>query len=95
MNKNLTAKASVVIEAPISVVWDALTKPELIKRYMFGTNVVADWQVGSPIVCKGEWQGKTYEDKGKSSESTKNAGSHTVTSVRYRASPMNRETTIR
>jgi uncharacterized protein YndB with AHSA1/START domain len=54
-----------VIDAPISVVWDALTKPELIKWYMFGTNVVADWQVGSPIVWKGEWQGETYEDNGK------------------------------
>ncbi|GIW61908.1 MAG: hypothetical protein KatS3mg089_0760 [Patescibacteria group bacterium] len=32
---------------------------------MFGTNVVSDWQVGSSIVWKGEWQGKSYEDKGK------------------------------
>ncbi len=31
---------------------------------MFGTNVVSDWQEGSPIVWKGEWQGKSYEDKG-------------------------------
>jgi len=26
--------------------------------------VVSDWKVGSPIVYKGEWQGKPYEDKG-------------------------------
>lgn len=32
---------------------------------MFGTNVVSDWQVGSPIAWKGKWQGKPYEDKGK------------------------------
>ena len=38
--------------------------PETIKQYMFGTNVVSDWKEGSPIVWKGEWQGKTYEDKG-------------------------------
>jgi uncharacterized protein YndB with AHSA1/START domain len=31
---------------------------------MFGTTVVTDWQEGSPIVWKGEWQGKAYEDKG-------------------------------
>jgi uncharacterized protein YndB with AHSA1/START domain len=31
---------------------------------MFGTNVVSDWKEGSPIVWKGEWQGKKYEDKG-------------------------------
>ena len=32
---------------------------------MFGTNVVSQWREGSPIVWKGEWQGKAYEDKGK------------------------------
>jgi len=31
---------------------------------MFGTNVISDWEEGSPIVWKGEWQGKSYEDKG-------------------------------
>ena len=38
--------------------------PEAIKQYMFGTNVVTDWREGSPITWKGEWQGKSYEDKG-------------------------------
>ncbi len=38
--------------------------PEAIQQYMFGTNVVSDWREGSPIVWKGEWQGKSYEDKG-------------------------------
>ena len=45
--------------------WDALTKPDLIKQYLFGTEVATDWQVGSPITYKGTWEGKTYEDKGK------------------------------
>jgi uncharacterized protein YndB with AHSA1/START domain len=31
---------------------------------MFGTDVVSDWKERSPIVWKGEWQGKKYEDKG-------------------------------
>jgi uncharacterized protein YndB with AHSA1/START domain len=31
---------------------------------MFGTEVESAWEVGSPIVWKGEWQGKPYEDKG-------------------------------
>jgi hypothetical protein len=38
--------------------------PEAIKQYMFGTNVAADWREGSPIIWRGEWQGKPYEDKG-------------------------------
>ncbi len=53
------------INASITKIWEALTKPEIIKQYMFGTNVVSDWQVGSSIVWKGEWEGKPYEDKGK------------------------------
>lgn len=31
---------------------------------MFGTNVISDWKEGSKIIWKGEWQGKSYEDKG-------------------------------
>lgn len=31
---------------------------------MHGTNLETDWRVGSPIRWKGEWQGKSYEDKG-------------------------------
>ena len=65
MNEKFTAEAAVTINAPASKVWDALTKPELIKQYLFGTEVTTDWQVGSPITYKGVWEGKTYEDKGK------------------------------
>ncbi|MGZ7031112.1 MAG: SRPBCC family protein [Thermoanaerobaculia bacterium] len=59
------AKASTTINAPVDRVWDALVKPEIIKQYMFGTNVVSDFRKGSPIVWKGEWEGRKYEDKGK------------------------------
>lgn len=58
------AKASTTIEAPPGRVWEALVNPSMIKQYMFGTDVVSDWKEGSPIIWKGEWQGKTYEDKG-------------------------------
>jgi uncharacterized protein YndB with AHSA1/START domain len=64
MNDIHIAQAHVEINAPIAKVWDALVDPALIKQYMFGTNVVSDWREGAPIVWKGEWQGKAYEDKG-------------------------------
>lgn len=64
MDKNLIARASITINATRSKVWNALVNPEAIKQYMFGTNVISDWKGGSPIVWKGEWQGKSYEDKG-------------------------------
>lgn len=65
MNNKFIARSTTTINAPVSKVWEALTKPSLIKQYLFGTEVVTDWQVGSPITYRGEWQGKTYEDKGK------------------------------
>ena len=65
MNKTFTSRSAIAINAPTSKVWDALTKPELIKQYLFGAQVTTDWQVGSPITYKGEWEGNAYEDKGK------------------------------
>lgn len=64
MPKDIIAKASVDIAAPAARVWDALVNPQLIKQYMFGTTVVSSWQPGSPITWKGEFKGKSYEDKG-------------------------------
>jgi uncharacterized protein YndB with AHSA1/START domain len=65
MSKRFVAEATVTINAPASRVWDALTKPDLIKQYLFGTDVTTDWQVGSPITYEGIWEGKAYKDKGK------------------------------
>jgi uncharacterized protein YndB with AHSA1/START domain len=58
------ATASISIHASLSAVWDALTNPAIIKEYMFGTEVVTDWKEGSPIIWKGIWKEKPYEDKG-------------------------------
>jgi len=64
MNNDLIAKVSITTKAPSAEVWNALVDPRAIHEYMFGTNVVSDWKEGEPIVWKGEWQGKPYEDKG-------------------------------
>ncbi|MBP1692456.1 MAG: ATPase [Chloroflexi bacterium] len=64
MDKVYKARAATIIDAPASKVWEALTRPELIQQYMFGTQVTTDWQVGSPITYSGTWQGKLYQDKG-------------------------------
>lgn len=64
MSENLIANVSTIINAPITEVWNALVNPDAIKQYMFGTNVVSDWHEGSKIVWQGEWQGRSYEDKG-------------------------------
>jgi uncharacterized protein YndB with AHSA1/START domain len=52
------------IEAPASEVWAALTTPETIKEYFFGSEVETDWEPGSAITWRGEYKGKPFEDKG-------------------------------
>ena len=64
MKSNIKAQVSINIHAAISNVWEALNNPDTIKKYFFGTNTITDWKVGSPIKFKGEWEGKSYEDKG-------------------------------
>jgi uncharacterized protein YndB with AHSA1/START domain len=52
------------ISASPSRVWSALTDPEQIKKYMFGSEVKTDWQQGNPIIWQGVYEGKEYQDKG-------------------------------
>jgi len=65
MRESLPATAEITIEGSVSQVWDALINPDKIKRYMFGAEAVSDWKVGSPIVWRGEWKGKPFQDKGR------------------------------
>lgn len=59
------ATADVDISASPKQVWNALTDPGLIRKYLFGADVETTWEPGTPIRWKGEYDGKTYEDKGK------------------------------
>jgi len=64
MSLEYIAKKSITVPAPADKVWEALTNPALIKQYFFGTDAVSKWKVGSPIIFRGVWEGKPYEDKG-------------------------------
>ena len=64
MISGLVAKTEIEINVDVSKVWNALIDPELIKLYLFGTEAVSDWKVGSYIIFRGSWEGKFYEDKG-------------------------------
>ncbi len=57
-------RKTIHISAPTSEVWKALTKPDLIKEWLFGTKVISDWKVGTSILFTGNWQGTDYADKG-------------------------------
>lgn len=61
---NLIAKTRTTIHAPPNKVWEALTKPELVKKYMMGADVKSDWKVGSPLIYTGVYEDKPFEEKG-------------------------------
>ena len=58
------AHAKVTVDATPQQAWQALTDPGEIRKWMAGTTLTTDWQVGSPITWQGEMEGKPYEDKG-------------------------------
>lgn len=64
MDKKLSVSKSINIKGSPESIWDALTNPEKIKVYLFGTETITDWKVGSTIVFQGEYDGHTYKDKG-------------------------------
>ena len=64
MESKFVTNISVSINAPIAKVWDALINPEMIKKYMFGSEAISDWKEGSPIIWKGDWNGQSYQDHG-------------------------------
>lgn len=65
MIKKFVLRKSIELHADVSKVWEALTNPEIIKQYFFGSEAVSDWKEGSPLYFKGFWEGREYMDKGK------------------------------
>jgi uncharacterized protein YndB with AHSA1/START domain len=72
MNRNLKVSKSIEISSTAEKVWDALVNPEKIKVYLFGTETITDWMIGSPIIFQGEYNGQQYKDKGNVIENKKN-----------------------
>ncbi len=64
MTGRYTAKASTTVMASPDEVWNALTDPDIVKKYYFGTTVESDWVPGHPITWRGEYEGRAYEDHG-------------------------------
>ncbi len=49
---------TVTLQADASTVWDALTNPELTKKYFFDCEAISDWKVGSPLIFRTESAGQ-------------------------------------
>ncbi|WP_075344536.1 SRPBCC domain-containing protein [Tenacibaculum agarivorans] len=55
MEKLMIIKKTVDFNSNKEEVWDLLTNPEKTKQYMFGCEVLSEWNIGSQII----WKGKT------------------------------------
>jgi len=57
MRQPLNIRNSIDIHAPAAKVWNALTNPAETKKYMFGCEALSDWNPGSPLIWKGNFNG--------------------------------------
>lgn len=57
--------STIFIQAPVQKVWDALTKPGLVKQWQYGSDLITDWKIGNDIRFRTEWEGKVFEQWGK------------------------------
>jgi hypothetical protein len=62
--------SAVTINAPIAKIWEALTQPELVKKWQFGSDLLTDWKVGSEIRFKNDVEGQILEQWGRVLEFT-------------------------
>jgi uncharacterized protein YndB with AHSA1/START domain len=65
MSGNVVSK-SITIRASSTRVWETLTLPDLMKDWMFPTeiDIITDWKIGNPIVIRGDLHGVPFENKG-------------------------------
>lgn len=52
------------IKAPKEKIWDALTNPEKVKAWQYGSELTTNWKAGNEIRFKSEWEGQIFEQWG-------------------------------
>lgn len=56
--------STINLPAPKEKVWEALTDPKYVKLWQYGSALTTDWQPGSEIRFKAEWNGTIFEQWG-------------------------------
>ncbi len=64
MSSGQLIKKEIHLDAPASVVWEALTNPDIVRQYLVGAKVISDWKVGSKIVYCGSFDEIDFRDEG-------------------------------
>lgn len=44
--------------------WEALTKPEIVKKWPYGSELTTDWKIGNKINFKNVWKNNIFEQYG-------------------------------
>src|ERR1700693_6577425 len=68
--KTLIAKSSIQINNTIDEAWKALVNPEIVEKYMLGSQQLSDWEKGSNIIWKKDFNRRKFVDKGEILEIT-------------------------
>src|SRR6202051_3902838 len=68
--KTLIAKSRIQINNTIDEAWKALVNPGIVEKYVLGSQQLSDWQKGSSIKWKKDFNGRKFEDKGEILEIT-------------------------
>jgi uncharacterized protein YndB with AHSA1/START domain len=53
------------IKAPAAAVWNALTNPDMVKRWQYGSVLTTTWEPDAPIRFTVEWDGQRFEQWGR------------------------------
>jgi len=53
MSDSMIIKEEVLFKANPEKVWDLLTNPALTKQYMYGCELLSDWNIGDDVLWKG------------------------------------------
>lgn len=56
--------STIVLDAPVNKIWDALTQPSLVKQWQYGSDLITDWKAGHEIRFRNEWEGQVFEQWG-------------------------------
>lgn len=62
MVKNVS---KITINAQAKKVWEALTLPEIVKQWQYGSLLITNWKIGSEIRFRSEWNNQIFEQWGK------------------------------
>jgi uncharacterized protein YndB with AHSA1/START domain len=57
--------STIKINASIQKVWDTITKPALVKRWQYSSDLQTTWEAGTDIKFRTEWEEKVFEQWGK------------------------------